>query len=121
MADEQPKYRGIPVFLDGRELIVPALSVRQFRDNIGLLVEPIGEVKPENVAERIGKFMPIIGMALRRNYPDLTDDTLLDMIDLDSFPEIIRAVQAASGMKAVRPGEAQPAAARSTGAGSTAQ
>jgi len=105
------KYRGIAVFFDGREWIVPPLSVRQFRDNIKLLTEPVGEVNPDNAVERMSRFVPVIGMALRRNYPDVTDDHLLDALDISTFGEVMRAVQAASGMKVARPGEARPATA----------
>jgi hypothetical protein len=31
------KFRGIPVYFDGKERILPSLSVRQFRDNVALL------------------------------------------------------------------------------------
>lgn len=102
---EQVKYRGVPVFFDGREWIVPPLSVRQFRDNLALLTQPIGEVTPENAVERMDKFVPIIGMALRRNYPDVTDGWLLDALDLRTFVEATLAMQTASGMKAAQPGE----------------
>jgi hypothetical protein len=108
------------VFFDGQEYVVPPLSVRQFRDNLKLLTEPVGEVTPENAVERMNKFVPVIGMALRRNYPDLTDDHLLDALDLGTFIQALLAVQKASGMKAGAPGEALPVAAPSTGAGSTA-
>lgn len=109
---QQPKYRGVPVYFDGREWVVPPLSVRQFRDNLALLIEPVGEVSGENALSRMTKFVPVIGMALRRNYPDVTDDYLLDALDIITFTATMKAVQAASGMKAARPGEAQPAAAQ---------
>ena len=107
---QQPKYRGVAVYFDSREWIVPPLSVRQFRDNLALLTEPVGEITPANMVERMNKFVPVIGMALRRNYPELSDEMLFDMLDLSTFVEVVRAVQAASGMRAVRPGEAQPVA-----------
>jgi len=120
VSDLSPKYRGVPVFFDGREFIVPPLSVRQFRDNLALLTEPIGELTAENAVQRMNKFVPVIGMALRRNYPELSDEHLFDALDLSTFVEALVAVQKASGMKAGAPGEAHPVAARSTGAGSTA-
>lgn len=116
----ETKYRGVPVYFDGQERIVPPLSVRQFRDNLELITEPVGEVTPENAVERMGKFVPLIGKALRRNYPEMTDEYLLDALDLRTFVEALVAVQSASGLKAAKPGEAPPVAVRSIGAGSTA-
>lgn len=116
----QTKYRGVAIYFDGQERIVPPLSVRQFRDHLELLTEPVGEVSPTNAVDRMTKFIPVIGMALRRNYPDLSDDYLLDALDLKTFVEALLAVQTASGMKVGKPGEAPPVAAKSTGAGSTA-
>lgn len=107
---EQVKYRGIPVYFEGREWIVPPLSVRQFRDSIELLTEPVGEVTAANAVDRMTKFVPVIGMALRRNYPELTDEMLLDALDLRTFVETLLAVQKASGMKVGKPGEAPPVA-----------
>lgn len=125
MPDDAPvtppvKYRGVAVFFDGQEYIVPPLSVRQFRDNLKLLTEPVGEVTGENAVERMTKFIPVIGLALRRNYPELTDDRLWDLLDLNTFIQALLAVHKASGMKERAPGEERPVAARSIGAGSTA-
>jgi hypothetical protein len=117
---EETKYRGIAIFLGSREYVVPALSVRHYRDHFDLLIEPVGKVTPANFSEKIDKFLPIIGMALRRNYPDLTDEELLDALDLVTFFEALRAVQKASGMTEAKPGEAVPVAEESTGANSTA-
>ena len=112
----EANYRGVPVFMAGRTYIVPALSLRQFEENTEALTSPI-EGKALDVFKRS---VPIIGLALRRNYPEITDDDLFDMLDLESFSTVMRAVQNASGMKPVTPGEATDPAT-STGAGSTAQ
>jgi hypothetical protein len=109
---EQAKYRGVPVYFDGKEWIVPPLSVRQFRDNLALLTEPVGEVNPANAIDRMNKFVPVVGLALRRNYPEVTDEYLLDALDLRTFFEVLVAVQKASGLKVATPGEAAPVAAK---------
>lgn len=131
MSETQPqlKYRGVPVFIAGRELIVPSLSVRQFSENMNLLMDPgispqdltaafaasdhaaIAELRGK-IEERMNKLVPVIGLAIRRNYPEITDEELFDMLDLDSFAEVLKVVQAASGMKQVKPGESQPVAAQ---------
>lgn len=109
---EETKYRGVPIYFDGREWIVPPLSVKQFRDHIALLTTPIGEISSENTAKRMGEFVPVVGMALRRNYPDITDEYLFEALDLATFIQALVAVQKASGMKVPEPGEARPVPAQ---------
>ena len=111
------KYRGVPVFMAGTTYIIPALSLRQFEENTEALTAPIEGASALEVFKRS---VPIIGLAIRRNYPEITDEALFDMLDLENFNVVMRAVQNASGMKVVAPGEA-PDPATSTGAGSTAQ
>jgi hypothetical protein len=108
----ETKYRGVSVEIAGQEWVVPPLSVRQFRDNVKMLIEPVGEVTAENIVDRMDKFVPVIGMAMRRNYPDITDDFLFDALDLSTFATVLIAVQTASGMKVGKPGEAPPVAAK---------
>jgi hypothetical protein len=102
------KFRGIPVFFDGQEWIIPSLSVRQFRDNLDLLSEVVERTSTgdrKQVVAMMNALIPVIGLALRRNYPDVTDDQLFDVLDISTFSQAIRAVQGASGMKEARPGE----------------
>ena len=109
---EQVRYRGVPVYFNNQEYIVPPLSVRQFRDHLELLTEPPGEINHRNLLHRMDRFVPVIGMALRRNYPEVTDDELFDLLDLATFTQVLIAVQTASGMKVSRPGEVPPVAAQ---------
>lgn len=123
----QAKYRGIPVWIDGREYIIPSLSVSQFRNHIEGLNQYLADAlnakidaasaSPEDAAKAIqamtngmNRLVPVIGLAMRRNYPDITDEWLFDNLDLYSWVECVRAVQASSGMRPLRPGESQPAA-----------
>lgn len=102
------KYKGVAVFMDGKEWIVPSLSVRQFRDNFEKLTKDMGELSAGNFAEKLTELMPIIKMALNRNYPELSEDQILDMLDLSTFPTVIQAIAAASGMRKAEPGESDP-------------
>jgi hypothetical protein len=105
---QELKFRGVPVFFDGREWIVPSLSVRQFRDNLDLLsgvVERTSAADPKQIVAMMNDLVPVIGLAIRRNYPEVTDDQLFDVLDISTFTQAIRAVQGASGMKAAQPGE----------------
>ena len=108
---ETTKYHGTAVTIGGRKLIIPSLSVKQFQAAYEDLRAPVTDEDAGTIARRFETFIPIIGIALRRNYPDITDEWLWDEFDLFSFPLALRAVQAAAGLEAVvEPGEAiQPA------------
>lgn len=107
---EETKYRGVPVFLGGREYLVPSLSVRQYREHAELLAKPIHAASDAEMIEVLDKYVPLIGAAMRRNYPELRDEDLLDMVDLGNFRELVTAISGASGLRVVNPGEAAPVA-----------
>ena len=106
----EPKYLGVPLFFAGKVHYVPSLSVLQFQQNFELLANPLQGDDKDAVNARFKAYIPLIGTALRRNYPDLSDDMLYAELDLNTFALALKSIQNASGMKAVRPGEAdQPA------------
>ncbi len=106
----EPKYVGIPIFFNGKTHLVPSLSVLQFQQHYDLLAHPLQGEDKESVEKRFKAYIPLIGVAIRRNYPEITDDQLYAELDLHTFSVCLQAVQNASGMKAVRPGEEnQPA------------
>lgn len=107
---QSTKYPGVPFQMDGQEYVIPSLSLRQFQDNYELLTAPVGELTAGSIQAQFSRFVPVIGMAIRRNYPEISDDALMDLLDLGSFRDALLAVQAASGMKPAKPGEAAPAA-----------
>jgi len=90
--------------MDEREWIVPAFSLRQFRIHHPTLADT--NITPETYSDFLERRVPVILAAMQRNYPDLTEEQLVDMIDLKSFVEIIRAIQNLSGLRpAAQPGE----------------
>lgn len=108
---EQVKFKGVPFFLNGREYIVPSLSLRQVRENDALLSQSHEAKDADGIAKLMDLYVPIIGMALRRNYPEVTDGELMEWLDLGNFGEAIRIVQSASGYERVaKLGEEAPAA-----------
>jgi hypothetical protein len=55
-------------------------------------------------AEQIDAIGEIISAALGRNYPDMTVEKVLDLIDITNARDVIHAVFTGSGL---RPGEAE--------------
>ena len=101
MASE--KFSGIPFLLNGERRIVPALSLKQFRENLEVLTAKIPDNEPLDA--QVDRFLPVILLAMNRNYPEITLDDLSDWLDLSNFREMFYAVQGASGLKAIAPGE----------------
>lgn len=96
-------YPGVPVYMNGRNYYIPSLSTRDFRANYAALTSRSdGATDP---GETFDQYIPIIGLAVRRNYADVTNDQLADWLDLYTFKQALEAVQNASGMTPVNEGE----------------
>lgn len=100
---DKPKYDGTAVYMDGREWIVPALSVRQFREHHQTL--SVSYNVADDYAAYLKERLPIALAAMQRNYPELTEEQLLDMLDLKTFLDVWRAIQNVSGLRSATPGE----------------
>ena len=98
------KYLGVPVYMNGQNYYIPSLSYQDFKKYYELLSAK-AEVEGEKFFEYFDKMVPVIGAAMRRNYPEVADEQIMEWIDLNSLPLAIRAVQGASGMTAVAEGE----------------
>jgi hypothetical protein len=99
------KYLGAPVFMNGQNYYIPSLSTRDFRANYELLTQAEKEDAPKDALSTFDAYIPIVGLAIRRNYPEVTDEQLEEWLDLTTFSLAIKAVQAASGATPVSEGE----------------
>jgi hypothetical protein len=95
-------YCGVPVYMNGKNYYIPSLSTRDFMQHE---VDLVSVVEGETGAQHIQRLMPVIGLAVRRNYPDLTDEQLMEMLDVHTYILAVRAVSNASGMEWVAEGE----------------
>jgi hypothetical protein len=107
---EQVKNPGTAVVMDGREWIVPALGVMDFRRNVNLLMtRPVVDEKDPATFEALGKHLdavfPVLYLAFKRNYPEVTEEVFISMLDMRSYGEVTEAVLAASGVTKGKPGE----------------
>jgi hypothetical protein len=97
------KYLGVPVYMNGQNYYIPSLSTRDFRQHYDTLSAPPAE--GATALSTFDTFIPVIGAAIRRNYPEVTDEQLGEWLDLTTFPLAIKAVQSASGLQPVSEGE----------------
>lgn len=110
---EKLKFPGIPVYMNGRNYYIPSLSLKQFEENQQVLETGGSKLENESdiqfVVRSRSATVPVIGLAIRRNYPEITDENLVDWLDARSHVLAWQATQNASGMEPVSEGEEQPA------------
>lgn len=102
--------RGQPVTLaDGQSYVVPALNFRQLEHHepqIATLSRP----HPGMSAEERENTLVLFHAALSRNYPEVTREQLLDLIDLEAAMEMYLAIFAVNKLRELlgRVGAASP-------------
>lgn len=96
------RYPGVPVYFNGQNYYIPSLSTRDFRANEEKIASASSEAKATETWER---YIPIIGLAIRRNYPEMSDELLEEYLDLHTFNEAYKACLNASGARPVAEGE----------------
>ncbi len=85
-----PSIPGTPIILGGSEYIVPPLTFPQAQElerQLQLVLGPSFAGTPG----AIKAYLEVIGTAIRRNYPDVTDEQLCPMIDFGNYIAVLRA------------------------------
>lgn len=98
------KYLGVPVYMNGQNYYVPSLSYRDFKVNYEFLTST-PDLDGPKMFDYFDSLVPVVGMALRRNYSDVTDEQLAEWLDMTTLPLAVKAVQSASGIVPVSEGE----------------
>lgn len=99
---QQLKYLGVPVWMNSQNYYIPSLSTRDFRAFYGQLT---AEQDPKDVLGSFDKYIPIIGAAVRRNYPEVTDEQLAEWLDLHTIRMAIKIITDNHGLVPVSAGE----------------
>ena len=87
---------GITINLGGTEYTVPPLNLRLFfahEKDIDTLTHPAGS----GTAEYTKAAVTVLHECLKRNYPELSKDALLDAVDYPQLPALIAAIFGQSG------------------------
>lgn len=82
--------KGVELELGGEMKVVPPLSLGAVQRLLPKLkaFQANGEMSDENMS----LIADVVGSALRRNYPETTNEQVLDMLDMDNFQGILDAV-----------------------------
>jgi hypothetical protein len=97
---------GIKIQMGGVEYMVPPLTLGQLR-RLDPMIKSMRNISSDVrslSAEQIDAIGEIVSTALGRNYPDMTAEKVLDLIDVANLNEVFFAVMTGSGL---RPGEAE--------------
>ena len=97
--------------IDGKDYLVPAITLGQLRKTLKAKIEEHDKIALESrVFDALDKRAEIICDVMTAKYPELTQDQILDVLDMQNTGEIWLAMLGASGFK---PGEV-PAAESGT-------
>lgn len=90
------KFKGVNVeFSDGTVLVVPPLTLGAVEVLQDRLEAFKGGLDKESIALAVDATL----MALSRNYPEMTRDKVMDLVDLSNMCEVMEAVMDVSGLK----------------------
>jgi hypothetical protein len=98
---------GVMVAMGGREWTIPPLTLGQLR-RLMPKVQQLSEIGSQMGETQIEVLVEIVAAALHRNYPDISVETVENLLDLGNAGAVLNAVLTGSGLKSRErpPGEA---------------
>jgi hypothetical protein len=105
---------GAQIRVGGRTLVVPPVTlgyVRTNKDKLKALVRLKGAT-PEEQFDAFDELLPFIYAAVRRNYPNLSQDDLAEIADMGCFNDLMAAAmgQLETTLPVAQQGEVKPSA-----------
>ena len=97
MSDEV-KFRWETIKLGDKEYVVPSLSIKQAKDLWPEILKLNEGVDVSNLPEKYDKIVKIIHTAMTRNYPELKEEDLFDVVDMSNIKILQLAVMGQSGL-----------------------
>ena len=91
-----PKYDGVTVTIGEDKYIVPPLSLKSIKRHQADF-ESMDKKSPLEMLEITSQ---VLHEALSRNYADITQDQVDDMVDINNMGQWMQAIAGASGLKA---------------------
>ena len=109
------KFAGEPVVLGGVTYVMAPLTLRSLKDLASTIAMVTDQVKMTDPLEKLDAVATIVHASLSRNYPEMTQEELLDLLDMVNIPIVIRAIMGISGLVPITetppaPGGAEAAA-----------
>ena len=89
---------GVTIVMGGRDWLVPPLTLGQLR-RLMPKVRQLTEIGASMGETQISVLVEIVTVALQRNYPEATADTVENLLDLGNASAVLNAVLTGSGLK----------------------
>jgi hypothetical protein len=86
---------GIEIELGGGTYVVPPLNFRALREHMDAIAGMTTGIPLS--AEQIDRSVAIILAAMKRNYPEMTQDRLEELLDMANIKTVLPAILGASG------------------------
>jgi hypothetical protein len=99
---------GVTVSIGGRDWIIPPLTLGALR-RLGPQFDVLKVDRLAFDGEVVDALIAIATAAMRRNYPDLSEDAVAEMIDLGNAGEVAMAIMTGSGLRRNSSGEVRAA------------
>jgi hypothetical protein len=99
-------FKGEAIDLGGAEYIIPPLSLEKLEElepQFHALAMPSASFRG-----RVDALMPILLASFQRNYPEITDQQLRQLLDLPSLNRLVEIIMRGNGFRTVKPGEPAP-------------
>jgi pyruvate carboxylase len=97
---------GTRITIGGKEYIVPALSFGQIRKLLPK-IQVLQSTGSSLTTEQMDAVAEVVQTALSRNYPEMTIETVEEILDLANAPTVIKAILGGSGFVQASSGEEQ--------------
>lgn len=88
------KVAGHNYTLGGKNYVIPALSLRAIQQLKGKILS----FQNSGPLEQVDDIADIAIAAFNRNYPEMTRDDLLDMIDMNNMQDVVMIIMGQSGL-----------------------
>jgi hypothetical protein len=105
-----PRFKGQPIELGGTSYTVPPLAIGAVKELLPRM-QTLRAIDGIPSAEDIDTMVEVVHAAITRNYPDMTRETLLELLDLGNMADVFRSIMGRSGLTPVAEGNAVPGAA----------
>lgn len=89
------QIKGVPIELGGATYVVPPLTLGALEQ----LMPRIQAFDGTMNGEQIATVLDCAHAALKRNYPDMSRETLAELVDLGNFGALFEAIMNASGLQ----------------------
>jgi hypothetical protein len=94
---ERELIEGVTIKMGGKEWVVPPLTLPPLRRFLQKGKE-LRKAPQEDGTAYFDLMVEAVLAAMRRNYPDLTKDTLEEFLDLGNIPDVFAAIAGRSGL-----------------------